>query len=121
MEIKRDDPERRKSFRARHKCDNPGPKWKARYWSCKMWSSKSVSDILSENNLNNSNKNTIFKENFDMVEYIKNKVAEMIETEDNPKVKPMEEVKPSRSPRRKRVWETQPTVTPSPKATNRTN
>ena len=38
MEIKRDDPARRKSFRARHKCDtNPGPKWKARYWSCKKW------------------------------------------------------------------------------------
>jgi len=37
MEIKRDDPERRKSFRARHNCDNPGPKWKARYWSCKNW------------------------------------------------------------------------------------
>jgi hypothetical protein len=46
MEIKRDDPERRKNFRARHNCSNPGPKWKARYWSCKMWSSKSVSDIL---------------------------------------------------------------------------
>ena len=31
-------PNRRKSFRARHKCDTaPGPKWKARYWSCKMW------------------------------------------------------------------------------------
>ena len=38
MEIKRDNPKRRKSFRARHKCDTaPGPKWKARYWSCKMW------------------------------------------------------------------------------------
>ena len=38
MEIKRDNPERRKSFRARHKCDTePGPKWKARYWSCRMW------------------------------------------------------------------------------------
>jgi len=38
MEIKRDDPERRKSFRARHKCDtNPGPKYKARYWSCRQW------------------------------------------------------------------------------------
>ena len=37
MEIKRDNPERRKSFRARHKCDNPGPKYKARYWSCKAW------------------------------------------------------------------------------------
>ena len=37
MEIKKDNPKRRKSFRARHKCDSPGPKWKARYWSCKMW------------------------------------------------------------------------------------
>lgn len=37
MEIKRDDPNRRKSFRARHNCDNPGPKWKARYWSCWQW------------------------------------------------------------------------------------
>ena len=38
MEIKRDDPARRKSFRARHSCDdNIGPKWKARYWSCYQW------------------------------------------------------------------------------------
>ena len=37
MEIKRDNPKRKKSFRARHNCDNPGPKTKARYWSCKMW------------------------------------------------------------------------------------
>ena len=37
MEIKRDDPERRKNFRARHNCSNPGPKWKARYWSCWQW------------------------------------------------------------------------------------
>jgi nicotinic acid mononucleotide adenylyltransferase len=37
MEIKRDDPARRKSFRARHGCDNPGPKTKAKYWSCRQW------------------------------------------------------------------------------------
>lgn len=37
MEIKRDNPKNRKSFRARHNCDNPGPKTKARYWSCKKW------------------------------------------------------------------------------------
>ena len=37
LSIKRDDPDRRRSFRARHKCDNPGPKWKARYWSCYQW------------------------------------------------------------------------------------
>jgi hypothetical protein len=37
MEIKKDIPERRKSFRARMRCDTPGPKWKARYWACKSW------------------------------------------------------------------------------------
>ena len=48
MEIKRDDPERRKSYRARHQCDtNVGPKWKANYWSCKFWSSKPVSSLAS--------------------------------------------------------------------------
>tara|TARA_Y100001938_G_scaffold79833_1_gene110272 strand:- start:233 stop:1990 length:1758 start_codon:yes stop_codon:yes gene_type:complete len=41
MEIKRDDPQRRKSFRARHNCSNPGPKWKARYWSCWQWRASS--------------------------------------------------------------------------------
>lgn len=45
MEIKRDDPARRKSFRARHNCDNSGPKTKAKYWSCKMWSKKSVTKV----------------------------------------------------------------------------
>ena len=51
MEIKRDDPEARKSFRARHKCDQKSAKNDrdtAGYWSCKMWQSgKSVSDILA--------------------------------------------------------------------------
>ena len=37
MKIKKSNPERRKSFRARHNCKNPGPKTKARYWSCKAW------------------------------------------------------------------------------------
>jgi hypothetical protein len=37
MRIKKSSPKRRKSFRARHNCDNPGPKTKARYWSCKKW------------------------------------------------------------------------------------
>lgn len=39
MEIKRDDPARRKAFRSRHNCQTPGPKWKARYWSCRQWRS----------------------------------------------------------------------------------
>lgn len=37
MSIKKSNPERRKSFRARHNCDNPGPRTKARYWSCRAW------------------------------------------------------------------------------------
>jgi len=48
MEIKRDDPKRRKSFRARHGCGTPkaSDRTKARYWSCRMWSSKPVSKII---------------------------------------------------------------------------
>jgi len=37
MTIKKNIPERRRSFRARHNCDNPGPRWKPRYWACKTW------------------------------------------------------------------------------------
>jgi len=37
MKIRKSNPKARKSFRARHKCKTPGPKWKARYWSCKAW------------------------------------------------------------------------------------
>ena len=37
MRIRKSDPARRRSFRARHNCDNPGPKTKARYWSCRNW------------------------------------------------------------------------------------
>jgi len=37
MRIKKSDPARRRSFRARHNCDNPGPRTKARYWSCRAW------------------------------------------------------------------------------------
>jgi hypothetical protein len=48
MEIKRDDPKRRKSFRARHGCGTPraSDRTKAAWWSCKMWSKKPVSKIL---------------------------------------------------------------------------
>jgi hypothetical protein len=44
MKIKSNIPGRRKNFRARHNCENPGPKTKARYWSCRQWSN-SASDI----------------------------------------------------------------------------
>ncbi len=47
MEIKRDDPDRRRSFRARHKCDTAKDKTTPRYWSCKFWSKKPVSSMAS--------------------------------------------------------------------------
>ena len=37
MRIKKNIPARRKSYRARHHCENPGPRWKANYWSCRAW------------------------------------------------------------------------------------
>lgn len=62
MEIKRDDPKRRKSFRARHNCENPGPKWKARYWSCKMWSQKSVTKVTKGEDQEPSKKDEMAEE-----------------------------------------------------------
>jgi hypothetical protein len=55
MEIKRDNPARRRNFRARHRCDTPGPRWKARYWACRTWSTQSVSSMLKENTDTGSN------------------------------------------------------------------
>jgi len=37
MRIKKNNPARRRSYRARHHCENPGPRWKANYWSCRSW------------------------------------------------------------------------------------
>lgn len=37
MNIKKNNPVRRKAYRARHHCDSPGPRWKANYWSCRKW------------------------------------------------------------------------------------
>ena len=58
MEIKRDDPVRRKSYRARHQCDSkPGPKWKANYWSCKMWESGKSVTQYTKGSLDNYQEN----------------------------------------------------------------
>lgn len=46
MSIKRDNPARRKNFRARHNCADKKDRTSAGYWSCRMWSSKPVSKIL---------------------------------------------------------------------------
>ena len=37
MKIRKNNPDARKAFRARHNCDSPGPRHKARYWSCRKW------------------------------------------------------------------------------------
>lgn len=47
MEIRRDDPKARKNFRSRMRCDDPGPKWKPRYWACKFWSTVPISELLN--------------------------------------------------------------------------
>lgn len=65
LEIKRDNPERRKNFRSRHKCDtDPRAKDKttAKYWSCKFWESgTSVSELLNK-------KSSVFQELADSAE-----------------------------------------------------
>ena len=49
LSIKTKDPKRRKSFKARHNCDSPGPRTKARYWSCRMWAGpNSVKNMLKK-------------------------------------------------------------------------
>jgi hypothetical protein len=48
MRIKRQDSGSRRGFRARHNCQDPGPRWKARYWSCRFWSRPSVTKLLKE-------------------------------------------------------------------------
>ena len=46
LSIKRDDPERRKNFRARHSCDTADEPTTPRYWSCRMWTKTPVSDLV---------------------------------------------------------------------------
>ena len=112
MEIRRDNPKAKKSFRARHKCSEKKDKTTAGYWSCKMWSNKKVSDIVGEN-LQESEKNSKFVESNIMKELILHRLHETVEPSIAPPVvKPG--VKPA-SPKRKRIWEAKPSVKPKPK------
>jgi hypothetical protein len=119
MEIKRDDPERRKSFRARHKCAQAKDRTTPKYWSCKMWSKKPVSSIVSEDFVE-SQKSSIFDE-----KYIRMKLKEtfgqdaepMTAPTINPKVEPMTEPNTKPSPSRKnKPFLPMPNVQPRPKA-----
>jgi hypothetical protein len=68
MEIKRDNPERRKSFRARHKCSQAKDRTTPKYWSCKMWSKKPVSKIVE---VDKNAKNQFSKDLKSDVDYLK--------------------------------------------------
>lgn len=92
MEIKRDNPKRRKSFRARHKCSQAKDRTTPKYWSCKMWSKKPVSKIVSENLLEEEKNSNINKN------LIKIMLQETFIPETKPVVKP-EETKPTRKAR----------------------
>jgi len=111
MEIRRDNAEAKKSFRARHKCSEKKDKTTAGYWSCKMWSNKKVSDIVE--NLDNSEKSPIFVETLSMKDIITTKLHETTK----PAIKPAEpQVEPKRRIRREeRIWEGKPNLKPKPK------
>jgi hypothetical protein len=123
MEIKRDDPERRKSFRARHKCAQAKDRTTPKYWSCKMWSKTPVSKMVAENLLN-SKKSSTFDKN-----YLVNKLHETFNQEDmknaepqtapapvrTPTTKPAE-TKPAQPTRRQKTFSPMPAVQPDPKA-----
>ena len=119
MEIKRDNPKRRKSFRARHKCAQAKDRTTPKYWSCRMWSKKPVSKIVGED-LNMSEKNSIFDK-------IKSRLQETFNQEDTmsqPMTEPAPVItptKPTEKPAIKPSKKNKPflpmrEVTPDPKA-----
>lgn len=116
MEIKRDNPKNRKSFRARHNCAEAKDRTTPKYWSCKMWSNTPVSELVGEN-LINSEKRSIFKK-----DEIKSKLHETFNQENmsEPLVEPI--VKPTTKPaepsRRNRPFTIEPDSIPQidPKA-----
>jgi hypothetical protein len=118
MKIKRDNPKRRKSFRARHKCAQAKDRTTPKYWSCKMWSTKPVSKIVGEN-LDEIEKNSIFDKN-----YLKSKLQETFNQEDimdkpmiQPEVKPApDKVQPIAPSRKNKPFLPIREVTPDPKA-----
>jgi hypothetical protein len=119
MEIKRDDPERRKSFRARHKCAQAKDRTTPKYWSCKMWSKTPVSKMVAES-LDSSKKSSTFDKN-----YLKNKLNETFNQEDmnNPQTAPVKEpttkpaeTRPVQPSRKNKPFLPMPSVQPDPKA-----
>lgn len=91
MEIKRDNPKRRKSFRARHKCAQAKDRTTPKYWSCRMWSKKPVSKIVGESFGFDEN-TRIFVKNNEMTQ----PATKPLVPETKPKTTPNQPVKPSR-------------------------
>lgn len=119
MEIKRDNPERRKSFRARHKCAQAKDRTTPKYWSCKMWSKTPVSKMVAES-LDSSKKSSTFDKN-----YLKNMLNETFNQEDmnNPQTAPVKEpttkpaeTRPVQPSRKNKPFLPMPSVQPDPKA-----
>jgi hypothetical protein len=120
MEIKRDNPERKKAFRARHNCAEAKDRTTPKYWSCKMWSNTPVSKLVGEN-LTGNEKNSIFEKKM-----LKLKLHETFNQENmsEPLVEPI--VKPTTKPaeptptRRNRPFTIEPDTIPQvdPKAIN---
>jgi hypothetical protein len=122
MEIKRDNPERKKSFRARHNCAQAKDRTTPKYWSCKMWSNTPVSKMVAEN-LINPKKISIFDKS-----YLTLKLQESFNQNDmtnsEPAIAPQPVTKPTTKPvetpvqpsRRNKPFTVQPAVQPAPKA-----
>ena len=123
MEIKRDNPERRKSFRARHKCAQAKDRTTPKYWSCRMWSKKPVSKIVEED-LQESKKISIFDKM-----YLKHKLHESFnqDTMNEPMIQPQvapepqvmpapDKTQPNAPSRKNKPFLPMPEVKPDPKA-----
>jgi hypothetical protein len=113
MEIKRDNPKRRKSFRARHKCAQAKDRTTPKYWSCRMWSKKPVSKIVGENFGFNEN-TSIFVKNNTMTQ----PATKPLVPETKPKTtEPKKPVQPSRK-NKPFLPEVTPGIVTDPKAMN---
>jgi len=86
MEIKRDNPERRKSFRARHKCSQAKDRTTPKYWSCKMWSRTPVSKMVAEDKIKGADGKACWKGyRYGGTENGKDKCVKVSESFDNSK------------------------------------
>jgi hypothetical protein len=112
MEIKRDNPKRRKSFRARHKCAQAKDRTTPKYWSCRMWSKKPVSKIVGEN-FGGFENSRIFVKNENMTQ----PATKPLVPETKPRTSPNQPVKPSRKDK-PFLPEVAPGIKTDPKAMN---